>query len=207
MLYDITRVVGVDTLTYPGDPEPAFEQLSRISDGAPYNLTAVNFSCHCGTHIDAPLHFTAQGAALDQLPISRFILRAHVIDTTAVYELKPAVLDGAGIQPGDAVLFKTRNAALPRICYHPQLAGITPLLAQRLVELGIGLAGIDYLSPELEQEGHYPVHQTLLGAGVLILEDADLSAAPPGTYRLYCLPLKLGGAEAAPCRAVLETLD
>lgn len=75
------------------------------------------------------------------------------------------------------------------------------------MERGASLVGIDYLSVERDDDPAYPVHRALLGAGALIMEDADLRAVVPGRYRLYCFPLKLHGTEAAPCRAVLETVE
>ncbi len=207
MLYDITRTVGLDTLTFPGDTPLQLTRLALVSAGDGYNLTALSASCHTGTHLDAPWHFIDSGAKLSDLPLSRFILRAHVVDAGAAEEIGPAALAGLSIASGDAVLFKTRNAQLRRDVFCVQVAGLSTGLAQRLVELGVSLAGIDYLSIELGTSGRYPVHEILLGAGALILEEADLSAVPPGTYRLYCLPLRLHATEAAPCRAVLETLS
>lgn len=205
MLYDITRTIGHDTLTFPGDTATELRRVAAIADGAGYNLTAVQMSCHCGTHLDAPWHFIDVGAKLSDLPLARFILNAHVVDAGAEYDIGPEALARLALQAGDAVLFKTRNAFLPRTVCHPQQAGLTAELAARLVELKVSLAGIDYLSIELGRDGRYPVHEILLGAGALILEEADLAAVPPGAYRLYCLPLRLHATEAAPCRAVLES--
>jgi arylformamidase len=206
MLYDITRTIGLDTLAYPGDAEAELRRVARCSAGDGYNLTALQLSCHSGTHLDAPWHFIDGGAKLDELPPARFMLRAYVVDAGQGYTMGPELVAGLALQPGEAVLFKTRNANLPRVCHHAQIVGLEEALAQRLVELQAGLVGIDYLSIELGQDGRYPVHEILLTSGALILEDADLRAVPPGVYKLYCLPLKLHQTEAAPCRALLETL-
>ena len=74
--------------------------------------------------------------------------------------------------------------------------------AQWLVERGIRLVGVDYLSVAPYSDP-LPTHKILLQAGVIILEGLDLSAVPRGFYELYCLPLKLLGAEGAPARAIL----
>jgi arylformamidase len=206
MFYDITRTIGLDTLVLPGDAAPEMKRQTLMSAGGGYNLTELRLSCHSGTHIDAPWHFCDDGAKLDDLPLERFILWAHVVDASQGYALGPELLDGLTLHPGDAVLFKTRNDYLPRVCYHEQTAGLDPALARRLVEQQISLAGIDYLSIELGHDEHYPVHEILAAAGVLVLEDLNLRSVAPGTYKLYCLPLKLHQTEAAPCRALLETL-
>ena len=57
-IYDISQEV-FGCVVYPGDPEPKKEVLSRMSDGALYNLTALSMCCHNGTHVDAPFHFCA----------------------------------------------------------------------------------------------------------------------------------------------------
>lgn len=206
MFYDITRTIGQDTLVYPGDTAPELRPVARCLLGDGYNLTALQLSCHTGTHLDAPWHFIDSGAKLSELPPERFVLKAQVVDASQGYVLNPGLLAGITLQPGYAVLFKTRNANLPRVCYHEQLVGLSEALARRLVEQQVSLVGIDYLSIELSPDGSHPVHEILLSSGALILEEANLSAVPPGLYKLYCLPLKLHATEGAPCRALLETL-
>jgi arylformamidase len=75
--------------------------------------------------------------------------------------------------------------------------------AEYLVELGVKVIGVDYLSvaPFTDPE---PTHKTLLEAGVLIIEGLDLSGIEPGEYILYCLPLKIGGSDGAPARVLLK---
>jgi arylformamidase len=70
------------------------------------------------------------------------------------------------------------------------------------VKRGVKLVGIDYLSIAPYKKSR-PTHETLLGAGMVILEGVDLSAVPAGFYHLICLPLKLGGSDGSPARAVL----
>ena len=74
--------------------------------------------------------------------------------------------------------------------------------AKYLVKLGVKVIGVDYLSvaPFTDPE---PTHKILLKAGVLIIEGLDLSGVEPGEYTLYCLPLKIGGADGAPARVLL----
>jgi len=81
---------------------------------------------------------------------------------------------------------------------------LTADAAQWVVERGVRLVGVDYLSVE-GFGGDGSVHRALLGAGVIVVEGLDLSDAPPGDYTLHCLPLKLVGSEGAPARAILTT--
>ena len=97
--------------------------------------------------------------------------------------------------PGDGtsrVLLKTGAAD----------GALTPEGAAWLVERGVRLVGADTLSIEPETRD-YPVHRILLGAGVVIVEGLDLSAAAAGRYQLLCLPLRISGGDGAPARAVL----
>jgi arylformamidase len=103
------------------------------------------------------------------------------------------------------VLLKTRNSqywAQGEVRFQEDFVALDPDAASFLVNRGVLLVGIDYLSIAPFRESR-PTHQILLRAGVVILEGIDLSAVPAGRYQLYCLPLKLEGAEGAPARAIL----
>jgi arylformamidase len=77
--------------------------------------------------------------------------------------------------------------------------------AKALVDLGLKLVGLDYLSAAAANE-QVPVHRAFLDRGVILLEGIDLSDVPPGRYELFCPPVKLAGSDGAPCRAVLREL-
>ena len=67
------------------------------------------------------------------------------------------------------------------------------------------LVGIDYLSiePQGPEKAGYPVHHTLLAAGVVIVEGLDLRGIAPGAYDLVCAPIKIAGGDGAPARVFL----
>src|SRR5207244_12339027 len=102
-------------------------------------------------------------------------------------------------------LFKTRNSALwGRPAFSREYVALSLEAARLLIESGVKLVGLDYLSIEaFGAEGH-PVHKTLLGAGLVILEGLDFRRVPPGHYELYCLPLRIAGGDGSPCRAILR---
>jgi arylformamidase len=103
------------------------------------------------------------------------------------------------------VLFKTRNSALwGRPAFAREYVALSLASARLLVERGVKLVGIDYLSIEAFGAAGHPVHKTLLGAGVAILEGLDFRGVPPGVYELCCLPLRIAGGDGSPCRAVLR---
>ena len=78
-------------------------------------------------------------------------------------------------------------------------------VAKALVDLGLKLVGLDYLSAAAANE-QVAVHRAFLDHGVILLEGVDLSDVPPGRYELFCPPVKLAGSDGAPCRAVLREL-
>ena len=112
----------------------------------------------------------------------------------------------AGVQGESRVLFKTRNSTLlKKGVYDPTFAAFSVDGAKALVEAGVKLVGLDYLSAAKADE-QVPVHRAFLDYGVILLEGVDLSDVPPGRYELICPPVKLAGSDGAPCRAVLREL-
>jgi arylformamidase len=157
---------------------------------------------HLLTHVDAPRHFFEGGASLDQIHVARFCGEALVIEAEGDVVLP-------GDVPGEAqglnLLFKTRNSARWNASvYDREHVSISPAAAEVMAARGVNLAGIDYLSVDRCGDESYPVHRTLLGAGVLILEGIDLAGVTPGRYHLSALPLKIAGGDGSPVRAVLS---
>jgi arylformamidase len=72
-----------------------------------------------------------------------------------------------------------------------------------VVDRGIGLIGVDFLSVEQKGAAGHPVHHILLENGVVIIEGLNLSEVEPGTYTLVCLPLKIVDGDGGPARALL----
>jgi len=179
-------------------------RINRAADNPDGDRPELELGAHTGTHLDAPAHFVPGGATLDRIDVARFCCPALVIDAPGCSILPVSVLDGQDIRPGDAVLFKTDNAKLPREEFTATYTCLSAELAQRLVELQVNLVGIDYLSVDPAAGPEYPAHEALLNAEVLILEDCDLRAAQAGRYQLFCLPIKLDGTDGAPCRALLK---
>ena len=103
------------------------------------------------------------------------------------------------------MLFKTRNSNIwagGGEQFQEDFVALSPGAAGYLVELGIKLVGIDYLSIAPFKEST-PTHKILLEAGVTVLEGLNLFKVPAARYTLYCLPLKIEGVDGAPARAIL----
>jgi arylformamidase len=205
-IYDITVTLGGGAIDYPGDPPFRREQVSAIRTGGAYDLSRLEMSAHAGTHIDAPAHFIPGGRTIDQYAAADFIFPAHVVTIESRESIRASELAALAIRPGDAVLFKTENSRSGRCrsgAFSPDYVTLSVEAAELLVRKKAGLAGVDYLSADRHDAPDHPVHQALLRNGILILEGIDLGQVPEGRYTLWCLPLKIAGAEASPVRAVL----
>ncbi len=205
--YDISPRLAQTTPAWPTDPPVLFESFKSLSAGGSSNVTKLSFGTHAGSHVDAPRHFFEEGATVDELPLDILIGEALVVEIAGDI-IDAATLEEAGFQPGvERLLLKTSNSRLwSKPGFEPGFVGLSASGAEYLVNSGVGLVGIDYLSIEAEHGGGAPTHEQLLGNGVVILESIDLSQVPPGSYELFCLPLRLAGLDGAPARVVLRTL-
>lgn len=221
-IIDISVPLHTGMVFYPGDARPSIEPGKQISAGDTANLSDIKLGSHSGTHVDAPLHFIDGERPVDEMALDVLMGAAMVLDLTAVRgtieagDLESAGLDTERLRSGSAtagsdngsstrILLKTSNSSLwvdPE--FHKDFVALGDSGADMLVELGVRLVGIDYLSIERYHPETYYVHDRLLKADVAILEGVDLSTVAPGVYELICLPLRIRGGDGAPARAVLR---
>lgn len=204
-IIDISVPLYTGMAYYPGDAPVSVEPGRQIKSGDVANLSNISLGSHTGTHVDAPHHFVDGENTVDNLPLDALIGPARVLDFTGVQEgITRKDLVTAGCEGAERVLFKTSNSALwTRTDFERAFVYLADDGADYLVEQGIRLAGIDYLSIEMFKAETHHVHATLLGVGIVILEGVDLGDVAPGDYELVCLPLKIRGGDGAPARAVL----
>jgi arylformamidase len=161
---------------------------------------------HTGTHVDAPRHFFDDKPGVESLPLELLIGRARVIDLPHRGGITEAHLGDAGLREDLRVLLKTPNSALWNSAegFHSDYTYLTEGGAKLLVDQGVKVVGVDYLSVEQFKKPGAPAHHMLLGNGVIIIEGLNLSDADAGQYEMYCLPLRIAGADGAPARVVLK---
>jgi arylformamidase len=204
--YDITLTITPEMIVWPGDPQVEMKRLSSISSGDSANVTQILMSCHTGTHVDAPDHFMNNGKTVENLSLDLLLGRAYVLHLPNVNLITASVLMAADIPPRTRrLLFKTRNSdywAGGNKEFQTDFVALSVDAAEWLVDRNVKVVGIDYLSIAPFKQGK-AVHTILLDAGVVVIEGLDLSKVSQGRYTLTCLPLKLGGAEGAPTRAIL----
>ncbi len=188
IIHDISR----DTLTtavFEGDPETEVEMLKSIENGDECNLSTYFATTHAGTHIDAPLHFDNDGRSIDKIRLNTFYGKCTVISVKGVL----TGLDMERLLPyckrrilfhGEGKTFLSHSAALVLADSDAVLVG----------------TDADSIAPQFDETR---THYELARAGIVVLENLNLSAITDGEYELCAFPIKLGGLEAAPCRAIL----
>jgi len=204
-IYDISVPIRSGGLVYPGNPEIEIALQQAVAKGAGANVSSIRFGSHTGTHADAARHFFDDGQTVDKIPLERLIGPALLLSfaddvrSVGAAELRPHDIKGQ-----TRILLRTRNSAfLSQNEFVKDYTYLAPDGAQYLVDQGVELVGIDYLSIEQFHSGHHLTHRTLLERSVVIVEGLDLSVPPPGKYQFICLPLRIEGCDGAPARAVL----
>jgi arylformamidase len=204
-IYDISVPIRSGGLVYPGNPEVDITLQQAVAKGAGANVSAIRFGSHTGTHADAARHFFDDGQPVDEIPLERLIGPALLVSfADDVRAVDAAELRAHKLKGHTRILLRTRNSALlSQQEFVRDYTYLAPDGAEYLVDNGVELVGIDYLSIEQFHSGHHRTHRTLLAKSVVILEGLDLSVPPPGEYQLICLPLRVEGCDGAPARAVL----
>jgi arylformamidase len=194
-IIDVTVPIQPGMPVYPGDPEVSLTLEQSIANGAPANVSRLDFGLHTGTHVDAPMHFIDGAPGAEMLPLDVLVGPAVVVEA-------PGLDDDVALPEGaERILFKTRNSELwANEGFSEDFVTVGLPLARRLAAARVRLVGIDYLSI-----GDEEVHELLLGLGIVVVEGLDLRNVAAGEYRLVCAPLKVVGADGAPARVLLES--
>ncbi|HJQ12011.1 MAG TPA: cyclase family protein [Gemmatimonadaceae bacterium] len=196
------------TPVYQGDAPMKFDFLHDMRKGEPFTLSVYSLGAHSGTHIDAPMHFIRDGGSVERIPLSTLIGPARIIDIPeAVQAIDAAELNKHDWRGVPRVLFRTRSALhgwMSSPAFHKDFAYIAPDAAQLLADAGVQLVGIDYISAEQFGAPAPLTHRTLLGKNIPIVEGLALDRVAAGDYDLIVLPIKVGGHEGAPARAILR---
>jgi len=206
-IFDITIPLSEETPAWEGERGVTVTQSALKGEGSDYNISRYELSVHSGTHIDAPYHVLTDGMGVDSIPLGKLIGPVQVIEIPdGISIITDDVLREMQImRNASRILLKTSNSKLWDIIpavFTSDYAGIDTSGATYILSSGIGLVGIDYFSISHYTDLLHP-HELLLGSNVVILENLDLRDIEPGTYVLYCLPLKLTGTDGAPARVIL----
>jgi len=211
-IFDVSVAISEKTPVYEGDPKVEIETAHAIARGDAANVSKLCFGAHTATHVDAPNHFIEGTRKVDELPLEVLIGKARVVELPKdVMAIEVSHVKDASLQGVERILFKTRNSDFWNDAtrgFRKDFTYIASEAATELVNLGIKLVGIDYLSVEKFGSEDFGTHLTLLGAQVIIIEGLDLREVSAGDYELICLPMKIAGGtgDGAPARAVLREM-
>ncbi len=204
-LFDVSVPIDANLPTYPGNTPFSLEPVRRIATGGNSNISTLHLSAHTGTHVDAPRHFFDAAAGADRLPLEILMGRARVVDIVSRHSIDADELAGVDLYDDVRVLFRTCNSRLwGTAIFHEDYVGVTESGARYLVEHGIKLVGVDYLSVEPFETPGAPAHHLLLGGGIIVIEGLNLIEVEAGVYDMICLPLRIVDSDGAPARVVLR---
>jgi arylformamidase len=204
-LIDISLPLDASLPTYPGNTPFSLQPIKRIARGESSNVSTIHMSAHAGTHVDAPRHFSDQGLGAEALPLEMLLGRTRVIEITSRRGVEAADLERFDLSEDVRLLIKTANSRLWGSAeFHPDYIGVTESAARYLVDHGIKVVGVDYLSVEEYRKPGAPAHRILLGGGTIVIEGLNLRDVDPGIYEMLCLPLRVVGSDGAPARVLLR---
>jgi len=204
-LIDVSVPLDARLPTYPGNTPLTLEGIKRLARGDSSNVSTLHMSAHGGTHVDAPRHFFEGGSGTDELPLDLLCGRARVIEVSPRGRVTAEDLASLNLSEDVRLLIKTHNSRLwGDATFHADYIGVKESAAKYLVDHGVKVVGVDYLSVEVFKTPGAPAHHILLGAGTIVIEGLNLRDVDPGVYDMYCLPLRLVGSDGAPARVVLR---
>ena len=229
-IVDLSHSYGNDTLYWPTSPskfektELAFGQSER---GFFYSAFSVCTPEHGGTHLDAPMHFSADGHSTEKVPLGNLVGHAAVIDVTD----KTAADRNYLLSADDVTAFEQQHGRIPAGSivllrtgwsrYWPDarayLGDDTPGDASKLEfpsfgedaarvlveEREVAVLGVDTASTDYGQSQDFPVHRIAAARNVSNLENlTNLESLPPTGALVIALPMKIEGGSGGPVRVV-----
>jgi arylformamidase len=214
-LVDLSHPIRDGMITYPGLPAPVIgthlsrqESRQRYAPGTEFFIGTISMAGNTGTYVDAPFHRFPAGADLARLPLSALTdVPGVVIHARGRRAIDADALDDLDLDldlGGRAVLFHTgwdRHFGTP--AYGVEAPFLTAAAADRLIQGGAALVGIDSLNIDSTDGNERPVHTALLAAGVPIIEHlTGLGALPDRGFELTALPAPVEGLGSFPVRVV-----
>jgi arylformamidase len=201
--FDISPTVCEKIAVFPGDTPYARRVLMAFEGGDHLALSSVSTTVHVGAHADAPSHYVAGGASIDERDPELYVGACQVVHVSLARgeRILPEHLAGKRIEAA-RVLFRTGSFTDPT-AWCDDFNALSPELVHHLADRGVKLVGIDTPSIDPASAKVLTSHHAIAARDLAVLEGLVLEAVPEGAYTLVALPLKLRGADASPVRAVL----
>jgi arylformamidase len=205
MLIDISPVVDDSIHVWPGDTPFVLTVNADMRAGANLTLSDIRTSVHVGAHADAPSHYVTAGNDIASRRLEYYIGRCVVlhIRVRRGERITPDHLNGKVVS-APRVLLRTGTFPDPRN-WNNDFASLSPALVDDFYQHGVMLIGIDTPSVDPFDSKALEAHQAFARNDMAMLEGLVLDHVEEGEYELIAPPLRLGGADASPVRAVLRT--
>jgi arylformamidase len=206
MIHDLSPLVSPRLGVWPGDTVAEREVLAAVAEGNNYTLSTLRGTVHLGTHIDAPSHVLADGAAIHEVPLDAYIGPCQVLHLDVAHGQVITPDDLPAPIVAERVLLGTGTFPDPND-WNTDFASCGAELIDFLAAAGVVLVGIDTPSVDLFHSKPLPSHHAAFGHGMAVLEGLVLTGVSDGEYELVALPLRLDGFDASPVRAILRTIS
>jgi arylformamidase len=203
---DISIAMGEGTPEWPGDTPFSCRWIWEIARGESVNVSEIRSSPHIGTHADAPLHVRDDWPASHELPLEPFLGRACVLGADPSLPLiAPAHLDSLPSGRIERLLIRT-GQSIAAGDFPPFWPALSEPALRLLLSRGLRLLGVDSPSVDARTSTTLDIHKALFAGGAYNIENLDLRGVPDGEYELIALPLKIIAVDAAPVRALLQSI-
>ena len=206
----MSRIIDLTLTLKSGMRGVAFEP-ARILEKDGWNATTLSLYSHCGTHMDAPIHFGVGRQTIDQLEVSQLIGPAWVVDVRPIeprasigIEHMNSIADKIG--PGDSILICTGwSEYCDQDRYRNELPRVNADLVRWLVEKQVRMLGVE--PPSVADVNNIEelttIHKILFEGNVVVVEGlANLQSLTKSKVTFIALPLKIAGGDGAPARAI-----
>lgn len=206
-IVDLSWEFTADTPIYPGDPEPSVTVATTLENEG-YNLSTLVMGTQTGSHVDAPYHFSNEGATIDQMELDFFLGDAIVVRVTDKKAEEAITMEDIEpykeqITPGKIVLFNTnwyKKRGTEEFFHHPYVNGE---VAHYLVEQGVRFIGIDTINADQTGGTEFPVHDLFSEKRLMIGENwAYFDRIDFENPYIIAIPMKVVGCDGSPVRAI-----
>jgi len=199
------------TLTYTNDVNGFSKETSKTLDVNGWNASTLSIYSHCGTHMDAPIHFNVSKQTIDAIPVKDFVGKAWVVDVRHIEARGKINIEHISEEikskfiAGDSLIFWTDwSQYVNTTKYRDELPRISETLALWCVEKKVKMIGVE--PPSVADVNNLPevtkIHQILLQSVVIIEGLTNIDALQTNCVELIALPLKVEKGDGAPARVI-----
>ena len=213
---DLSHTIFDGLVTYKGLPAPIIcDYLSRESskdrfeEGTTFQIGKIEMVTNTGTYIDCPFHRFENGKDLSEVALEKFVnIPCVTIDVANEIEIGVHFFEHIDLQNKAVIVNTGWSKHWNTDLYFENHPYVTEEAAIFLKEKNVKLVGIDSHNIDDTKGKTRPVHTTLLGAEILIVEHlCNLDKLPKENYFFSAVPPKIKGAGTFPVRAFATIVE